>query len=384
MHPHSALPRYPVFGPRVWQGSRQAPLPCLLDRPGALLTMSGRASIALALRAFGVGPGDLVMLPTYHCPSMVTAVESSGATPRFYPIDAAGAPRLEDLASDLRGRRPRAVLVVHFFGLPQPLRALRAWCDAAGALLIEDCAHALFGATAAGALGTTGDAAIGSLPKFLPGGGGCLVFNRPPRTAPALRPPSSGMQWRSALDLVETGLSARRFGLAGRLAAPLLGLKRALRLRRPPASSAHAEPARPAWIEAARVGDADLAPPWAWRWMARAARRGRIVARRRHAYTALARRLSGQARLRPLFPDLPDGAAPYVFPLDCEAPDALFDALRAAGIPVLRWDRQWPSLASFAGDAGARWAHRVLQLPCHQDLDDADLERVARACLESA
>ncbi len=38
--------------------------------------------------------------------------------------------------------RTKAVLAVHLFGKPAPIRELRALCDKHGLLLIEDCAQA--------------------------------------------------------------------------------------------------------------------------------------------------------------------------------------------------------------------------------------------------
>ena len=93
--------------------------------------------------------------------------------PFFYPLDGNGAPRLDWIRQqNLQG--VRAILVAHFFGLPQPLAAIRQWCDQRGIRLIEDCAHALFGRSDGKAIGSWGDVAIGSLTKFHPvPEGGC-------------------------------------------------------------------------------------------------------------------------------------------------------------------------------------------------------------------
>ena len=54
-------------------------------------------------------------------------------------------------------------------------------------------------------------------------------------------------------------------------------------------------------------------------------------------------------------------------------PEPVYAALRAAGCAVFRWDRVWPGVPDFHDDHGARWRTHVLQLLCHQDLDDAML-----------
>ncbi|MGQ3095958.1 MAG: DegT/DnrJ/EryC1/StrS aminotransferase family protein, partial [Roseateles sp.] len=66
-----------------------------------------------------------------------------------------------------------------------------------------------------------------------------------------------------------------------------------------------------------------------------------------------------------------------VMPLWVDDPEPVYAALRAAGCAVFRWDRVWPGVPAFHDDHGARWRTHVLQLLCHQDLDDAML---ARSC----
>ncbi len=118
-------------------------MPCLLDSPRLSFTTSGRAAIALALQALGVGSGDRVLVPTYHCPTMVAPAVHVGARPVFYPLRSSGADLAFLEALDLTG--VRAILATHYFGLPQPMAELRRFCDRKGIALIEDCAHALFG-----------------------------------------------------------------------------------------------------------------------------------------------------------------------------------------------------------------------------------------------
>ena len=118
------IPRLPVFGWQAFEGHRQAGTPCLIDLPGLHYTTSGRAAILLALEVLGVGPGDQVLLPSYHCPTMVAPPVSLGALPRFYPIDANGTPHLAWLAAQ-DTTRVRVLLAAHYFGLPQPMGAMR-------------------------------------------------------------------------------------------------------------------------------------------------------------------------------------------------------------------------------------------------------------------
>jgi len=83
-----SFPRLPVFGWSAFSGERAAPVPAVLDARYRRFTTSGRAAIEVALRVLGVGPGDKVLVPTYHCPTMIAPVVRSGAEPAFYPITA--------------------------------------------------------------------------------------------------------------------------------------------------------------------------------------------------------------------------------------------------------------------------------------------------------
>src|SRR5262249_28305259 len=147
------IPRAPVFGWRTLSRAAEADRPRLDAAGPSLLTTSGRAAIMLGLRALGVGAGDRVLVPTYHCPTMIEPVVRLGAVPLFYPIGRDGHAILDFLCS-LQTEHAKAMLAAHFFGLPQDLAKLRAWCDENEIGLIEDCAHAYFGEGISGPIGS--------------------------------------------------------------------------------------------------------------------------------------------------------------------------------------------------------------------------------------
>lgn len=380
------VPRLPVFGWHAWQGPRQASLPCMLDLPGTVLTTSGRASITLALEALGVRRGDAVLLPSYHCPTMVAPAAQLGAVPRFYAIDARGTPDLDALErQDLSG--VKAMLAAHYFGLPQPMARIREWCERHRIALIEDCAHALFGVADGQPIGSWGDAAIGSLTKFLPvPTGGCLVLRRPLQ-APTMAGHGFKAQLKACLDIVEDGARHGRLGVLNPVVTAPLDLLRgrqggdaAAEAQEAPDPGGDAAAPAISPIEAGLAIDMPLAhqrPAWACRAVAARLPRHRVVETRRRHYTWLAQALSGVPGLRPLLPDLPAGAAPYVMPLWVDRPDPGYHALRAQRVPVFRWDWPWPDVPALPGDVGPTWSHHVIQLGCHQDLSEADLRWIA-------
>ncbi|MDQ8024023.1 MAG: DegT/DnrJ/EryC1/StrS family aminotransferase [Moraxellaceae bacterium] len=371
-----SIPRLPTFGWHALRHSRRLPLPTVLDLPHRTLTTSGRAAIVLALRVLQVGPGDKVLVPTYHCPTMIAPVTACGATPVFFPITASGDADIAWLErQDTHG--VKAIIAVHYFGLPLHFAPLRAFCDARGIAMIEDCAHALFGECDGRPIGAWGDVAIASLTKFLPVQE-CGVLASRMHPVPALAGASRSLthEVKSGIDVLE--MACRHGGLPpfGALLDGLFRLKR--RLRRTPLTTAtetiEAPPEDTQWLDAALI---DTPPTAISRWCIRASLRAAVIERRRANYRRLAALLADLPGAAPLVPELPAGCAPYVFPLLSERADERYRALRASGLPLFRWDWLWPDTPQLPGDHGNLWSRQVFQLPCHQDLRDADLECIA-------
>jgi dTDP-4-amino-4,6-dideoxygalactose transaminase len=380
---NAPMPRKPVFGWASLSGARLSPLPSLLDRDHMVMTSSGRAAILLALESFGVGPGDTVLVPSYHCPTMISPVVTLGATPVFYPLNPQGAPDIAQITTG-HAQGARAMIAAHFFGLPLVLDDVAAWCHARGIKLIEDCAHALCGSTGHRAVGALGDMAIGSLTKFLPvPDGGCLVANAA-GLLPVLTAPSLKANLKAGLDIVEMGALHQRLGWAGSLLNALLALARGRPTDFGGAAAsddtAVASVAKPTRLDPTV---AHQAVTRASGLLARRLPRERIVRLRRDNYTRLATLLDGHAGLRPLQSELPFGAAPYVFPLWVDNPDPGYQALRRAGVPVYRWNVRWSGAPDVPTDVGAQWSHHVLQLGCHQDLTRAEVDAIAAVALRT-
>ena len=198
-------------------GPQPSPVPEVTSLPHCLFTTSGRAAIGLALEELGIGAGDEVLVPSYHCPTMVSPIVAAGALPVFFPIDDEGLPVVSELERmDLQ--RARAMLAAHYFGIPRSLSQTRQFCDRHGIALIEDCAHSYFGAANGRQVGTWGDLAIASLPKFFPvPEGGCLMSASRPLTRTRLR----GQGWiaglRQLVNTIELGVGHGRFAPLGPL-----------------------------------------------------------------------------------------------------------------------------------------------------------------------
>lgn len=363
--------------------------PAVGDLPQTRGVTSGRSAIALALRAMAVGPGQRVLVPAYHSPAMVPPVLWCGATPVFYRVRADASVDLDDVAARLDGAADgqgpiRVLMVSHYFGFPQPLAALRAFCDARGLRLLEDCAHSWFGSYAGQPLGSYGDYAAASSMKFFPVyDGGCLASARHRLDGVRLAGAGPGFELKSALATLELAFAHGRLdALRGLLALPLL-LKRTLwelaKRRRAPSARALAP--------AASDSDAGFDPWWvdkrgalASRLLLRLLPPTRLVARRRRHYLALLDAVRGLPGCRPLHPALPDSVCPWMFPLQVDDADAVAARLLAAGVPLTRFGLDpWPGMDAGVCAHSARLGREVLALPCHQALREGELAWLAAA-----
>jgi dTDP-4-amino-4,6-dideoxygalactose transaminase len=124
---------------------------------------NGTDAIELALRACGIGAGDLVFTVAQTAVATVAAIERAGATAVLVDIEPGTytmAPHefLRTLKSPPPGR-PAAVVPVHLYGEPADLSSI---CDAArvyGLRVIEDCAQshgALYRGRPTGSFGDIG------------------------------------------------------------------------------------------------------------------------------------------------------------------------------------------------------------------------------------
>ena len=107
-----------------------------------LAACNGTVTLELALTVLGIGPGDEVIVPAISFISTATAVSRVGATPVFVDIGENSFnldPRSVQLAIT---ERTKAVMVVHFAGIPCAMDEISELCRNQGLLLIEDAAHA--------------------------------------------------------------------------------------------------------------------------------------------------------------------------------------------------------------------------------------------------
>jgi perosamine synthetase len=375
------VPRGPVFD---WSSFHVVDAPGIRSveqLPNRLFTTSGRAAIYQALLQLHIADQSVVLIPTYHCPTMVAPVILAGLQPAYYGVRADGLPDLTSIGEELASKA-KAIIVPHYFGLAQPLVEVRAWCDQRGIALIEDCAHCFFGEAGARPVGAWGDFATASLSKFLPvPEAGLLASAHRQIEVPTLAEAGAKAQIKGVVDVLEySARYGRLFGLNGALKL-LFKLKNARHAEHGAAS----DPTSASVVTAqTMLRDCDMGriahrPLAASMALKKLLPRGRIIANRQRNFALYAQHLQNLQGARPLRPLPTEPVAPYVFPLWVEDADSVYHALRTHEFPVFRWDRIWPGTPALAGDVGPEWSRHVLQLLCHQDLSEADVMRTIKA-----
>ncbi len=315
----------------------------------------GRYALAAAYAAAGVGARGALLAPAYHCRTMLDPALALDGAIRFYPLDGDLGPDLDALAARLQEGGVAALLLTHYFGVPQApatLEAVQALCRRHGVALVEDCAHAWPVALQRAALCQPGSGhyVVASPSKYFGCADGGMLWGAAPQ---ALAP-------RGWLQEVRGWRDAWR---RGRPSAPPVQ-----------AAAQHAcgtdvrsrERAPSHQYQPALAASSGLAGS---RWIMRHSRLERLAGQRRQHYATWSALVAGLARARPLWPSLPDGCAPYMFPL-LLADDSRFAALKRAGLPIWRWDE----LASSDCAVSARYRRELLHLPCHQGLEADQLE----------
>jgi dTDP-4-amino-4,6-dideoxygalactose transaminase len=128
---------------------------------------NGTDAIELALRAYGVGPGDECVLPANTFIATAEAVARTGATPVLVDQADDDTYLLDVTAVEAAvGPRTRAILPVHLYGQAAPVERLLPIAARVGAVVVEDAAQSQ-GATRNGrGAGGLGHAAATS---FYPG-----------------------------------------------------------------------------------------------------------------------------------------------------------------------------------------------------------------------
>ncbi len=121
---------------------------------GAVCVNSGTSALHLGLIAMGIGPEDIVLLPSFVCSAPLNAIYHTLAEPRLCDIEPESFNISLESVEDNRTEETKAVIVPHMFGAPADLQKI----EETGIPVIEDCAHSVGAAY--------GDRKVGSVGRF--------------------------------------------------------------------------------------------------------------------------------------------------------------------------------------------------------------------------
>ena len=149
---------------------------------------NGTDALTLVLMAWGIGPGDAVMVPDFTFFASGETVAYEGATPLFVDVDERtfnlDPDKLEDKILEVKAQGKynlRAVVAVDLFGLPADYTRIEPICKKYGLLLLEDGAQGFGGTINGRRVGSFGDAAATSFFPAKPlgcyGDGGAIFTN---------------------------------------------------------------------------------------------------------------------------------------------------------------------------------------------------------------
>jgi dTDP-4-amino-4,6-dideoxygalactose transaminase len=205
-----------IMGPEVAELEKR-----LADMGGAahcVSCSSGTDSLLLVLMAWGIGPGDAVIVPAMTFASTAEVVALTGATPVFcdvlddtFNMDTASLESAVATAKDA-GLNLKAIIPVDLFGQPADYPAIQKIADAHGLKVMADSAQSYGGALGGKPVGSWGDATSVS---FFPAkplgcyGDGGAVLTDDADLAARMRSLRVHGQGTNKYDNVAVGLNAR-------------------------------------------------------------------------------------------------------------------------------------------------------------------------------
>lgn len=326
-----------------------------------------RYALHTAYRLAGIGPGATLLAPAYHCRTMLDPAIALGGGITLYPLHADLSPdvtAIQQLVND-SARPVKALLVSHFFGIPQDFAALADFCQQANIELIEDCSHVFFyECYRAPYTGLYGDFVTSSPYKFLPvPDGGLLYARNPARLADvSTKPASLAQELRGISDLVAR---ARQHSRTKRSSVTSISARAVGAI--PTGLDVHTRTSTSADYVPSQEGKSCLRTS---RFLWHHAKAFEVTTRRRRHYSRWVEALAGTPRCRPLYPEPPADCVPYMFPLIIDHPDPQFYQLKQLGLPIWRWDSIVTSECKVARD----YRTHLLHLPCHQSLSESEVE----------
>ena len=309
--------------------------------------------------------GSTAWMPTYHCGLEVQVPIVLGLKVGFYRVS----PDLlivdeDDLERKLK-ERPGPVLLIHYFGFAQTgVGRIAALCRKYGAPLIEDCAHSLFSMHGDRALGEFAPFSIFSFTKALPVfEGGASKVDSTLLERPFQFPPEG----RFSLFPYKLFVKAKARELMGENIMMIYHRIRRKKQRIRNDNDLYS----PIWD---RYDDSFS---YLARRLAASVNPDYIIETRRDNWRGLDERLTGLPGYSKVFENLPVGTCPLFLPIRVAQRGLFMERLLANGIECFIFGATpHPHLDQLSSAETARTRNSIMCLPIHQQLRDADLDRI--------
>ncbi|MFC1953263.1 DegT/DnrJ/EryC1/StrS family aminotransferase, partial [Chloroflexota bacterium] len=167
-----------AVGPEVTEFEEK--LSQYLDIKYCLTFNSGTSALHAILLAYGIGPGDEIIVPSFTFIATANVALFVGAKPVFADIEEVTLGLdVEDVERKITSKT-KAILPIHFAGCPCQIDGLKRVAKKNNLLLIEDAAEALGADINGTKVGSIGDSAILSFCQnklISTGEGGAVVTN---------------------------------------------------------------------------------------------------------------------------------------------------------------------------------------------------------------
>lgn len=375
----------------VWQLRKERNfLPA--DNFSSRYTFKARGAIFHYLMALPRSTRREVLLPSYHCPTIVYAIRRAGYIPRYYGV-------LEDLTIDLNsfrnalGPQTAAALIINYFGFPTDCSKVRELTHAEGAYLLEDCSHSFLKANPLQMTGGRGDASVFALWKLIPSGaGGLVTVNNESVKLPEICTSVGTRTWlRGVKRLLDQVIDS----LAFRPAKGKRGTIDNINIQ----TQAGGTPVRGEEsnldVEEIRLHYPDLAEDFETRIPAiqklilTHTELQRVAAARRANYLTLLHELEGCREVKPLFGTLPDTVVPWCLPIRIKDRSQFDFRMRRRGVPLFTFgERLHPSLFDQEGisrellQTARSLRDSVLCIGIHQNLNSDTIKSAGRHIIE--
>ncbi len=337
--------------------------------PGGAWTFSGRVALFSGLRQIQLRAGSTVLVPSYFQGTEIDTLITAGYKLRFYTIDDNFEVDLSDVEQKLN-EDVSALYIIHYFGLPQRLGVISAFCQQKGIRLIEDCALSFLSKEGDTWLGSRGDIALFSIYKSvaLPHGG--YVVTKNPTQPPELRSPPLFSTLLQTADLVAQDVrSASAHGIINRIWNRTNELRKGIADKTVVSGTITLDQKTLCYSSSKVVPRLMRLVDPSW-----------VIERRRANFALLHSKLRHLSALP--VETLAEGACPLFYPIYVENKPRFRAELMRQGVgSVNLWSQPHPASLCEKWSRVAKWRNSILELPIHQQLDGDDVERVAREVL---